>query len=39
MHKLEGVGVYLTPGSHMEALQPGYFRLVFACSKEELKEG
>ncbi|PAV63360.1 hypothetical protein WR25_16155 [Diploscapter pachys] len=39
MHKLEGVGLYLTPGSHMEALQPGYFRLVFACSKEELKEG
>ncbi|CAD6199275.1 unnamed protein product [Caenorhabditis auriculariae] len=32
-------GVMLTPGDHQKCLKPGWFRLVFACTKEELQEG
>ncbi|CAI5450907.1 unnamed protein product [Caenorhabditis angaria] len=35
----EEVGVMLTPGVHQKCVNFGWFRLVFACTSEELEEG
>uniref|UniRef100_A0A8R1HKF0 Aminotran_1_2 domain-containing protein n=1 Tax=Caenorhabditis japonica TaxID=281687 RepID=A0A8R1HKF0_CAEJA len=37
--RLATSGIMLTPGVHQKCHVPGWFRLVFACTKEELEEG
>ena len=36
---MQDAGLYLTPGVHMSAEEPGFFRLCFARTEEEVREG